>query len=405
MLVEHERRALGTDAREMDGDRARGCDARTIPNCEAARLAAGVGVGSAVDDVENAGMPADALTTFIAALPKAELHVHLVGSAPVETVLGLARRHPGRGVPVDEADLRRFYEFTDFAHFIDVYIAVNSLVRTSADVEDLIVGVAHGLASQNVRYAELTVTPDSHVLMGIPPDGVAEALTNARVRARDEHGVSLAWVYDIPGELGLASGERTIDWVERFAPAGSVGFGLGGPEIGVPRPQFADVFRRARALGLASVPHAGETTGPQTIRDAIDDLGAVRIGHGIAAARDPELMAYLAEHDIALEVCPTSNVRTRAVASLAEHPFPVLRAAGVPLTLNSDDPGMFDTTLNAEYHIAGTTFALTREELADLARAAVRHSFADAATKIALCAEIDAVAASYPIGIAASPKQ
>ncbi len=346
------------------------------------------------DVVHNARMPDDTLTSFIAALPKAELHVHLVGSAPVETVLRLARRHPGRGVPVDESELSRFYEFTDFAHFIDVYIAVNSLVRTAIDVEDLIVGVAAGLAAQNVRYAELTVTPDSHLLMGIEPDAVAEALTNGRLRAIDEHGVSLAWIYDIPGELGLASGERTIDWVERFAPAGSVGFGLGGPEIGVPRQQFAEVFARARALGLASVPHAGETTGPQTIRDAIEDLGAVRIGHGIAAAQDPELMSHLVESGIALEVCPTSNVCTRAVASLADHPFPVLRAAGVPLTLNSDDPGMFDTTLNTEYAIAGTTFGLTRSELAELARAGVRHSFADAATKSALSAGIDAVLAT-----------
>jgi aminodeoxyfutalosine deaminase len=348
--------------------------------------------------MHNAGMPADTLSEFIAALPKVELHVHLVGSAPLETVLGLARRHPDRGVPVEEVHLRRFYQFTDFAHFIDVYIAVNSLVRTADDVEDLVVGVARGLAAENVRYAELTVTPDSHLLMGIEPDGVAEALTNARTRAMAEHGVSLAWVYDIPGELGLASGERTIEWVERFAPAGSVGFGLGGPEIGVPRPQFADVFARARAIGLASVPHAGETTGPQTIRDAIDDLGAVRIGHGIAAAQDPALMRYLAEHDIALEVCPTSNVCTRAVESLAEHPFPILRAAGVPLTLNSDDPGMFDTTLNAEYGIAGTTFGLTRGELADLARAGVRYSFADAATKAAVAAEIDAVTAAHVDG-------
>lgn len=338
-------------------------------------------------------MPVDALSTFIAALPKAELHVHLVGSAPVDTVLALARRHPDRGVPVEESELRRFYEFTDFAHFIDVYIAVNSLVRTAADVEDLIVGVARGLSTQNVRYAELTVTPDSHLLMGIEPDGIAEALTNGRRRAVDDHGVALRWVYDIPGELGLESGERTIDWVERFAPAGSVGFGLGGPEIGVPRPQFVEVFARARALGLASVPHAGETTGPQTIRDAIADLGAVRIGHGIAAAQDPELMHYLAAHDIALEVCPTSNVCTRAVASLAEHPFPVLRAAGVPLTLASDDPGMFDTTLDAEYVIAGTTFGLTHGELADLARAGVRYSFADDVTKSSLSAEIDAVVA------------
>ena len=239
---------------------------------------------------------------FVAGLPKAELHVHLVGSASVPTVLELARRHPERGVPTDPDALAAFYRFTDFAHFIDVYIAVNSLVRTAADVEALIVGIAADLADQNVRYAELTVTPDAHLLVGIEPDGIAEALTRARARARTDHGVQLAWVYDIPGELGVESGERTIDWVERFAPEGSVGFGLGGPEIGVPRAPFAPVFARARALGLASVPHAGETTGPETVWSAVRDLEAVRIGHGIAAAHDRELMAYLAAHDIPLEV-------------------------------------------------------------------------------------------------------
>jgi aminodeoxyfutalosine deaminase len=384
MVAEDEGGLLGSDAGQVDGDGVRDGHRRTIsPN---------------LDVVQNAGMPADDLTAFIAVLPKAELHVHLVGSAPVETVLGLARRHPDRGVPVEDADLRRFYEFTDFAHFIDVYIAVNSLVRTAADVEDLIVGVARGLAGQNVRYAEVTVTPDSHLLMGIEPDGIAAALTSGRRRAIEEHGVALAWIYDIPGELGLESGERTIDWVERFAPSGSVGFGLGGPEIGVPRPQFAEVFARARALGLASVPHAGETTGPQTIREAIADLRAVRIGHGIAAAQDERLMDHLVEHDIALEVCPTSNVCTRAVNSLAEHPFPVLRAAGVPLTLNSDDPGMFDTTLNAEYLIAGTVFGLSVAQLGELARAAVRYSFADATIKADLDREIEAVVAAHRHG-------
>ncbi|MDN5855398.1 MAG: adenosine deaminase, partial [Actinomycetia bacterium] len=288
-------------------------------------------------------------TDFVAGIPKAELHVHLVGSAPVETVLELARRHPDRGVPTDETELRSFYEFRDFAHFIEVYIAVNSLVRTAYDVELLVVGVSRDLAAQNVRYAELTVTPDSHLLMGIGPDDVATALDNARRTASATHGVELQWIFDIPGELGLPSGERTIDWVEQYAPTGTVAFGLGGPEQGVDRPQFSDVFARARAVGLHCVPHAGETTGPQTVWDAIESLQAERIGHGISAAQDERLMEHLASHRIPLEVCPTSNLRTRAVTDLAEHPFNLLREAGIPVTLNTDDPGMFSTTLNDEY--------------------------------------------------------
>ncbi|MFY0408828.1 adenosine deaminase [Solicola sp. PLA-1-18] len=328
---------------------------------------------------------------FVAGLPKAELHVHLVGSASVPTVLALARRHPDGGVPTDEAALRAFYEFTDFAHFIEVYIAVNSLVREPEDVEALVVGVAADLAAQNVRYAELTVTPDSHVTaMGMAPEAVAEALTSARRAARAEHGVELAWIFDIPGELGLPSGERTIDWVEQHAPEGSVGFGLGGPEIGVGRPQFADVFARARAIGLHSVPHAGETTGPETIWDALRHLGAERVGHGIAAAQDPALLAHLAEHGIPLEVCPTSNLRTRAVERIEDHPFTALRDAGVVVTLSSDDPGMFDTTLQREYQLAHDVFGLDRGALVDLAQASVDASFATDDVRRSLTAEIEA---------------
>ena len=327
---------------------------------------------------------------FIAGLPKAELHVHLVGSASVPTVLELARRHPDSGVPTEPAALTAFYEFTDFAHFVEVYIAVNSLVRTAEDIETLIVGISADMAAQNVRYAEVTATPDSHLLVGISAEDIAAAYTIGRARALAEHGVELAWIFDIPGELGLPSGLRTIDWVEQHAPEGGVAFGLGGPEQGIGRPQFAAVFARARALGLASVPHAGETTGPETVWDAINSLAAQRIGHGIAAAQDPALMDYLAEHGIALEVCPTSNLRTRAVARIEDHPFPVLREAGITLTLNSDDPGMFDTTLCHEYELAHTVFGLSSVDLADLARTAVRASFRSETGKRELLAEIDA---------------
>ncbi len=150
----------------------------------------------------------------------------------------------------------------------------------------------------------------------------------------------------------MPAADVTLDTALRLRPDGLVGFGLGGPEVGVPRPQFAPHFEQAIAAGLRSVPHAGESTGPETIWDSINFLSAERIGHGIAAAQDPELMAYLAEHQITLEVSPTSNVCTRSVPSLAEHPLPTLVAAGVPVTINSDDPPMFGTTLNAEYEIA-----------------------------------------------------
>ena len=337
------------------------------------------------------------ISSYISGLPKAELHVHLQGAASVATVLELAQRHPEASIPTTESELRNFYTFTDFAHFIDVYIAVNELVRTPGDVQALVFGLGRDLEQVQVRYAEVTVTPDSHLLMGIAPDALSQALTDGRLQVLEEFGVELAWIFDIPGELGLESGVRTIEWAERHLPDASVGFGLGGPEIGVPRSAFSEVFRRANALGLASVPHAGETTGPDTIRESLDCLDAVRIGHGIAAAQEPQLMAELIERDIVLEVCPTSNVCTRAVANLHEHPFPQLREAGVRLTLNTDDPGMFDTDLNKEYRIAHEIFGLDALELTEIARESVRASFAGQATKTRLLAEIDDYSRQFSI--------
>lgn len=332
------------------------------------------------------------IEAFIRDLPKAELHVHLQGAASVPTVLELARRYPEAGVPTDEQGLRDFYQFTDFAHFIEVYISVNELVRTDGDVRDLVIGLGRDLAEVNVRYAEVTVTPDSHLLMGIAPDALSDALTSGRARVLETYGVELAWVFDIPGELGLPSGLRTIEWAEGHLPQHSVGFGLGGPEEGVPRGMFDDVFRRARDLGLQSVPHAGETTGPQCIRDSIDVLKAVRIGHGIAAATDQSLMDELVARDIVLEVCPTSNICTRAVDVIEDHPFNILRESGVRVTLNSDDPGMFDTDLNREYLVANEQFGLDAAALTELARESVRASFAPDAVRSRLLAEIDAYA-------------
>ena len=330
------------------------------------------------------------LTSFIARLPKAELHVHHVGSASPRIVAELAARHEGdTPVPADPAALADYFAFRDFGHFIEVYLSVVDLIRDDEDVRTLTYEVARELARQQVRYAELTVTPYSHVRRGIPAPAFCAAIEDARAGAAADFGVELRWCFDIPGEAGLPAAEETLRIALVEQPAGLVSFGLGGPEVGVPRPQFKPYFDKARAAGLHSVPHAGETTGPQTIWDALRDLGAERIGHGIAAAQDPQLMAYLADHEIPLEVCPTSNVRTRAVASIDEHPLPALVAAGVPVTINSDDPPMFGTTLEEEYAVAARLLDLDAAGVAGLARAAVHASFLPAAGKSRLLTEID----------------
>jgi aminodeoxyfutalosine deaminase len=334
------------------------------------------------------------LAEFIAGLPKAELHVHHVGSASPRIVAELAARHEGNSpVPADPQLLADYFNFTDFAHFIEVYLSVVDLIRDAEDVRTLTYGIARDLAEQQVRYAELTVTPWSSVHRGIPAEEFCEAIEDARQHAEKELGVVLRWCFDIPGEAGLLAAEQTVRIALDQRPDGLVSFGLGGPEIGVPRPQFKPFFDVARAEGLRSVPHAGETTGAQTVWDALRELGAERIGHGIHAAQDPELMAFLGEQGIPLEVCPTSNVRTRAVAQLSEHPLATLVAAGVPISINSDDPPMFGTTLNREYEVAAGLLDLDQAGVAELARAAVRHSFATAQVKADLLAEIDAYAA------------
>ncbi len=348
-------------------------------------------------DGSHAGSRVDGRRTdFIAGLPKAELHVHHVGSASPQAVADLAARHEGTTeVPADPAALADYFEFTDFAHFIQVYLSVVDLIRDAQDVWTLTHQIGLDLVAHNVRYAELTVTPYSSIKRGIAAEDFCAAIEDARTRLEAEHDLTLRWCFDIPGEAGPDAADVTLDTALRLQPAGLVSFGLGGPEIGVPRAQFAPHFAAARAAGLHSVPHAGESTGPETVWDAVQLLGAERIGHGIAAARDPALMAYLREHDIALEVCPTSNVRTRSVPDLAGHPLPVLVAAGVPLSINSDDPPMFSTTLNHEYALAAEMLDLDTGGIADLARAAVGQSFADVALKARIIAEVDAYASAH----------
>jgi aminodeoxyfutalosine deaminase len=340
-------------------------------------------------------MPAtDSPTSFIHALPKTELHLHLVGSASPETVLELARRHPDRGVPSTKAELRSFYEFTDFAHFIDVYAKIDGLVRSGEDVRALLLGLAREEAAGGVCYAEVTVTVGMHMQKGISASELVETLESARAQARTAYGIVLNWIFDVPAGFGERVMQNTVDFAVECRPVGTVALGLAGLEVGFPRARYAAAFSAARQAGLHAVVHAGETTGPEEVRAALDVLGAERIGHGIGSAADPTLLSRLARQGIVLEICPTSNLRTGAVTSATEHPLPALLAAGVPVTLSTDDPGMFDCGPEGEYALAAEWAGLDRPALAELARTGFRAAFCDEALREVALARIDALVRS-----------
>jgi aminodeoxyfutalosine deaminase len=337
----------------------------------------------------------EAITDFIARLPKVELHVHLVGSATEETVLALARRHPDSPVPRTAEGLREFYEFRDFPHFIDVYGAVNDLITEQEDLADLVRGVASEIAAQQVRYTEIEVYPHSFVKNGIPRAAVTEALDVGARDALTEHGVRIGYIFDFPGQSADSSARHVLSHALDDPPEALLGFGIGGIEAGraAHTAVIRDVFEAAFAAGLHCVPHAGETTGPESVWEAIDHLHAERIGHGIRSLDDPRLIAYLRERQLPVDVAPTSNVRTRCVAALGEHPLPRMLAEGLNVTLNSDDPPMFGTTLSNEYLMGATVLGLSRSQLAELTANAVRASFLDGGAKKTLLAEIADVSA------------
>ncbi|MUL42455.1 adenosine deaminase [Streptomonospora sp. PA3] len=332
------------------------------------------------------------IEAFIRELPKVELHVHLEGSMQPATLLELARKHGVAGVPASLEEVRDWYVFRDFPHFIEVYLAS---VHTLVDEEDfalLAADVAARLAAQNVRYAEVHVSLYAHLMRGVPARAVFAGIEQARADAERRHGIRLRWIPDFPGDYGVHTGEQTLDAVLAEGPDSVVGFGVGGVEV--PLGPMAELFARARGAGLHSLPHAGEHGGPERIREALDLLGAERIGHGIDSMRDPELIARLREEGVPLDVSPTSNLRTGAVAEIWDHPLPRMVEAGLTVTLNSDDPPMFGTDLTNEYRTAAQ-LGLGAPSLAALARNGVAASYLEEPAKQVLIEEIDTVLAGH----------
>lgn len=292
------------------------------------------------------------MTVDAAAVPKAELHVHLFGAIPPAVLLELSRLHRV-ALPADTVEgLREWFRFRDFDHFSEVMRALRPLITSEDDLELVTHEFAVELARQHVRYAEVMVAPAELERRGLAFPGWLDAMNRARRRAREGLGLELRWIVEINRALPEAEraywADRTLEGAIAGMGAGVVAFGLSGPEAGSPPEPFAPWFERARAAGLHSVPHAGELGGPESVWGAIRALHAERIAHGTRAVEDPALVAHLAERGIALDMCPTSNLRLGVCRSLEEHPLRRLRESGVPITVNSDDPTMFGTTLNDE---------------------------------------------------------
>jgi aminodeoxyfutalosine deaminase len=311
--------------------------------------------------------------------PRAELHLHWYGAIPPATVLELARRHRV-ALPADTPEgLREWFRFRDFDHFLEVMSAVGDVVADADDVELVTWEIARELARQRVGYAEVMITPANVERRGIPFARCLEAMDRGRLRARDELGLELRWILDVYRATPAARRAYWVDMTLEAAiagrDAGVVALGLSGPEAGHPPEPFAPWFERARAAGLHSVPHAGELAGAESVWGAVRALHPERIAHGVRAIEDPALVAHLAERGIVLDVCPTSNVCLGVYPSLAGHPLRRLHESGVPVTVNSDDPTMFATTLDDEIAALSGHLGLGDAAVREIVANGMRYGF------------------------------
>jgi aminodeoxyfutalosine deaminase len=336
--------------------------------------------------------PDASLQSFITRLPKVELHLHLEGAVRPETLRELSHNKAGLRRKVGEWISKRreqHYQYGSFQEFLLAFGVVSLLLEKPADYALATTRLVEWLAEQNVRYAEITLAAGVLLWKKQSVQAVFDAAAAAAAGAQQHTGVRVQWIFDAVRHFGLEHVREVLGWAARLRSRGVVALGIGGDEERGPAELFTDVFRKARDQGLHVVAHAGEASGPESVRKAVELLGAERIGHGLTAARDPAVLALLRERRIPLEVCPTSNVATGVLARLEDHPLPSFLEAGLVVTLNSDDPAMFGTSLQQEFARAANAFGLSFATLAELSRNAVNSSFLPEQEKQHLLGEID----------------
>ena len=323
-------------------------------------------------------MTSPLLSQRIVSLPKAELHLHLEGSIQPATVCELAANH---GVTLTEEEVRRRYAYRDFLEFIEAFKWVTSFLRDPRDYALIARDLGEHLLTQSVVYAEVTLSVGVMLLRKQSPQANFEALLRA-TEPFESRGLRFNWVFDAVRQFGAEAAMGVLYSARKCASTAIVALGLGGDELSVPTAEFRAVYEKTAEVGLHRLVHAGEIGGPEKIREAIELLGAERIGHGIAAIHDQSLMDLLVERKIPLEVCPGSNIRTGALArqlqctqaQIEEHPLPTLLRHGIPIVLSTDDPAMFQTTLLGEYANAAR-MGLREDELLQIVEMGFKHSF------------------------------
>ena len=323
-------------------------------------------------------MAVDRSAQNIASLPKAELHLHLEGSIQPKTVCALTRSH---GVVFTEADVRQKYAYQDFNEFLEVFKWVTSYLREPHDYALITRDLAEHLLSQGVVYAEITLSIGIMILRKQIPEANFEAMLEAAAPF-EKRGLRMNFIFDAVRQFGVEAAMQVVLAAQRANSKSIVAFGIGGDELAIPTKDFRAVYDKAGSIGLHRLIHAGEIGPPEKIREAIELLGAERIGHGISAAQDPALMDLLADRRIPLEICPQSNIRTGALdgqlrrknARIEDHPLPKLLRHGIAVVLSTDDPAMFHTTLLGEYENA-RLMGLSESEITRLVQMSFDHAF------------------------------
>ena len=334
-------------------------------------------------------MASTALSAFIVALPKAELHLHLEGSIDPPTLLELKKRH---GKKSTLAEVERLYRYADFTGFLMAFKTVTEELQTPEDYELITYQLMEKLKAENVLHAEVYVSVGVCLWRKQDFDSIFAGMERGRERGERDFGISLLWIFDAVRQFGAEKAQRVAELAARYKGPSVVGFGIGGDERQAAPELFRDVYAYAAKNGLRLTAHAGESAGPGSVWGALN-LPAERIGHGFTASQDPELVEALSTRQIPVEICITSNLRTGICPTIAEHPVRNYFDQGVMVTLNTDDPAMFATSLSREYQLAQDTFGFTDEHLRELARNSFEASFLPAEKKLQFLDIFDAAAA------------